>query len=219
MRKLPSPKIYEQEIKYMPWGILIKEILGWIVKNAPQKSNVLDLMCGPGQLLSKIRTDRKDLSLTGVDDDQRYIDFAKNKYPTINFICADVLNWQTDERYDLILVTGGLHHIPYDQQTTLLNKVAELLNENGTCILADPYIDNYSSEKERKIAAAKLGHEYIKAVIENNASDEIISASIDILSNDILPRGEYKNSKEKTKKLISPFFSKVGDDEIPLGHS
>jgi len=208
MKQLPRPEIYEQEIKYMPWGILIKEVLRWTVKNTPQKANVLDLMCGPGQLLNQIKASRKDLTLTGVDNDKRYINFASKKYPDIKFICTDALDWQTKDKYDLVLVTGGLHHVPYDQQSTFLGRIVRILNKKGVCILADPYIDDYSNEQERKVAAARLGYEYIKAVIENDAPDEIVSAAIDILTNDVLPNGEYKNSVVKTKKLISSLFSR-----------
>ena len=31
----------------------------------------------------------------------------------IEFNIADALSWNTDKKYDLILCTGGIHHLPY----------------------------------------------------------------------------------------------------------
>lgn len=209
MKQLPRPETYEDEIRYMPWGILMEEILARVIQDTPKNSSVLDLMCGPGQLIGQIAQSRKDLSFTGVDNDARYIDFAKKKYPANKFVCADAISWETEDKYDLITITGGLHHVPFKKQPQFLTKIVRLLANDGTCLVADPYIDDYGNEKERKLAAAKLGYEYIKAVIENNAPDDLVSATIDILSNDLLPHGEFKNSIKKTKRLLSPLFSEI----------
>jgi trans-aconitate methyltransferase len=209
MKRLPSPETYEKEELFMPWGTLTKEILNWILKEVSANQKIIDLMCGPGQLLGKIQSKRKDLQLTGLDTDKRYIKFASIKYPFINFINDDILKWKTKIKYNLVLVTGGIHHIPYNKKRIVIKSIYDLLDNNGVCIIADPFIDNYVNEKQRKIAAAKLGYEYIKAVITNNAPDEIVSAAIDILFNDVLPKGEYKTSITKFRNIIDPIFSKV----------
>jgi len=209
MKQLPKPEIYEKEELYMPWGILMKRVLEWVIVNAPSGGKVIDLMCGPGQLLGKIQESRNDLKLTGLDNDKRYTDFAASSYPNISFICEDILNWKSQDSFDLVIVTGGIHHIPYEEKENVIKSIYNSLSQNGVCVMADPFIDEYKDEKQRKIAAAKLGYEYMKAVIEKNAPDEIISASIDILSNDVLPNGEYKTSVKKINDDIDNLFSKI----------
>jgi len=209
MKQLPNPETYEKEILYMPWGVLVKDVLELTINNAKKDGKVLDLMCGPGQLLSKIKEKRRDLLLTGVDIDKRYIEFALANFPDINFIYANALDWKTEERFDTILITGGVHHVPYEKKKDIIIKIASLLAEDGFCVLADPFVDDYANEKERRSAAAKLGYEYIKAVLEKDAPDEIVSASIDILANDVLPNGEYKTSISKMIDLLKPVFTTI----------
>lgn len=208
MKQLPDPKIYEKEFKYMPWGVLIRDVLRLVLR-VRKESKVLDLMCGPGYLLSKIHEKRKDLFLTGVDIDSRYIRYARRKYKGIDFVKADSLKWQSRAKFDLVLCTAGLHHLPYAQHEKFIRKISNLLAPEGFCILADPYVAKYSNEKQRKLAAAELGFNYLKATIENNSSDDVIAATIDILFNDVLPKGEYKTFIDRVKKFAKKYFGDV----------
>lgn len=208
MKELPTPEVYEKEFKYMPWGTLIEQVLDYLEQQTPKEAKVLDLMCGPGYLLGKIKQLRPDLNLTGVDIDKRYIDFAKEKYQDIHFFASDSMGWQTDDKFDLIICTAGVHHLPYEKQEEFIKKIFTLLKEDGFCIIADPYIDDYSNEKERLLAASKLGYEYLVAVIENNAPEDIISATVDILNNDVM-KSEFKTSIKKNKEIFAKYFSFV----------
>ncbi|QQR92377.1 MAG: methyltransferase domain-containing protein [Candidatus Iainarchaeum archaeon] len=208
MNDLPSPEVYEKEFKYMPWGELINDLLQLIERDVKPQSELLDLMCGPGYLLSKISTMRPDLKLTGVDIDKRYTHYTRNKYSSIECITADVLKWQTNRKFDTIVCTGGIHHIPYPQQHAIVQKIFTLLNDDGFCIVADPYVSDYSNEEERKLAAAELGYEYLAAVIRKNAPNEIITAAVDILENDLFMT-EYKTSVKKNTLLFKKYFSSV----------
>lgn len=193
----------------MPWGLLIKKVLSYVMKTAPRGGRVLDLMCGPGYLLSKLQARRKDLYFTGVDIDPRYVRYAKKKYPKIEWMQADSVRWESKKKFDIILCTGGLHHLPYTQHKRFLQKLSHLITKNGVCIVADPYIAPYRTEKDRRLAAAKLGSEYLEAVLLNNAPDDMVSASIDIMHNDILPHGEYKTYPGRIQKLSARYFSSV----------
>lgn len=209
MKSLPAPGIYEKEFKFMPWGDLIREIAEWIIKNAPPHSTVLDLMCGPGYLLGLLARARKDLFLTGLDIDGRYIDFARHKYKSVRFILADILNWQPDRMYNLVLCTGGFHHIHFDKQHLLLELITQCLEEKGVCILADPFIDPYTNELERRLAATQLGYEYLKAVIRREAPNDIVASAILILYGDILLDGEYKTFLGNFLKMARLLFSEI----------
>jgi len=208
MRELPKSEVYEKEFKFMPWGILIREILTIIEKETPKEGKVLDLMCGPGYLLGKINNIRSDLLLEGVDINEEFIQFAKKKYLNISFEAADVTLWNSTNKYDLILCTAGIHHLPYDKQSSFLEKVSKLLKSEGFAIFADPYIDDYSNEIERKKAAAKLGHEYLITTINKGASDDVIKATVDIIHNDVMGF-EYKTSLKKLEPIFRKLFSQI----------
>jgi len=213
MKKLPEAEEYVKEFEYFPWGDLIKEILDILEKKLPKNAKILDLMCGPGYLLGKLNKKRSDLKMIGVDIDGGFIRDAQKKYPNIKFEKEDVLKWQTDEKFDAIVCTGGVHHLKYKNQEEFIRKIASLLNKNGFCIIADPYIENYKSEKERKLRALKLGSEYLKVVIKKDAPNELIAAAIDIKFNDLMGF-EYKTSMKKMLPIFKKFFSRIEKHKI-----
>ncbi len=212
MRELPKSEVYEQEFEFMPWGTLIDKILATIQNEAPKNGSVLDLMCGPGYLLGEIAKRRPDLTLEGTDISDEFIQHAERKYPDISFQVADVLSWTPSKKYDVVLCTGGIHHLPYDRQAPFLETIPALLNPNGFAVFADPYVDDFSNELERKQSAAKLGYEYMVATMKNGANDEIVKATVDILYNDVMGF-EYKTSLKKLEPVFKRLFSNVEIDK------
>lgn len=212
MQNLPSAAIYNEEIKFMPWGILIAQIEELIAGSVPHNGEVLDLLCGTGNLLGRLYTHRPDVVYTGVDLENEYIEFARRSYPQLNFEVGDVLEWSNGKSYDVVVVTGGLHHLPYDRQASFVLKVSGLLKQGGFAIIADPYIDNYldesESESERKLAAAKLGYEYLIATINNGAPDGVVEATAGLITNDVLGV-EFKTAVAKIRPIFETYFSSI----------
>lgn len=208
MQNLPSAQVYEKEFKYMPWGILIHEVEDYILKNTPEGGSLLDLLCGPGYLLGRLLDKRKDLVCHGVDLESEFIQYACKKYPDVTFEVADAFTWKSEQEYDVVLVTAGLHHLPYEQQEDFIKKISTLIKKDGFAIIADPYIGDYSNEEERKIAGAKLGYEYLVATIKNGGENDVIDAAIGVLTNDV-NLVEWKTSIDKNKPIFDKYFSNV----------
>mgnify|MGYP001569014637 CR=1 FL=1 len=212
MRELPKSEVYEQEFEFMPWGTLIDKILVIIQNEAPRNGSVLDLMCGPGYLLGEIAKRRSDLGLEGADISDEFIQHAQRKYPDISFRVVDVLSWTLSKKYNVVLCTGGIHHLPYDKQAPFLETIPTLLKPNGFAVFADPYVDDFSNELERKQSAAKLGYEYMVATMKNGAPDDIVKATVDILYNDVMGF-EYKTSLKKLEPVFRRLFPNVEIDK------
>jgi SAM-dependent methyltransferase len=208
MQNLPTAEVYEKEFTYMPWGRLVVEVEKFVLTNAPKGAKVLDLLCGPGYLLGKLQKQRNDIAYLGVDLETGFIEHARKLYPSINFEVADAARWESDQNYDVILCTAGLHHLPYQQQEPFIEKISKLLKPGGFAIIGDPYIDDYVNETERKLAGAKLGYEYLDVTIKNGGTDDVIKAAIDVMSNDVL-LVEYKSSVKKIKPLFEKYFDIV----------
>ena len=206
--ELPEAALYEAELRYMPYRDSLSRVLSLVVRDAPRSSRVLDLMCGTGFLLGKIAEQARDLVLVGVDIDPRYITHGKKAYPGIGFECGNVLDWQSESLYDLILCTGALHHVEYELQGKALANTVTLLKPGGTVIISDCYIDDYDNEVDRQIAAAKLGYEYLIATIANGAPPNVVEETVKILRNDVM-REEFKTSLAKRLALLGSFFTKV----------
>ncbi|MFZ5955313.1 MAG: class I SAM-dependent methyltransferase [Nanoarchaeota archaeon] len=206
--ELPDSEIYEQELEYMPYKDSLNKVISYISENAPQNGSLIDLMCGPGYLLGKIALARRDLKLEGSDIDERYISFATQKYPHLKFKLEDVLSLNPEKQYDIVMCTGALHHVPYDKQEEAVRKMTSLVKPNGFLLISDCYIDDYANETQRRIAAVKLGHEYLKETIQNGAPEEVIIPTIEILANDVLMK-EFKTSLKKRTEIFKRLFSNV----------
>ncbi len=209
MKALPAPEVYGEEFIYFPWGRLIDKVISLVDEHSPKSASFLDLMCGPGYLLHRISEIRPDLKLSGLDICKDFLQHAESTCSDIDLILKDVLRFRADSPYSVITCTGGLHHISYEDQYSLLEVIGDSLADDGFVIIADSLIDGYSDEKQRRLAAAKLGHEYLCAAIRSEAPDTVIEAAINILYNDVLCKGEYKTSSGRIKDMLNDFFSDI----------
>lgn len=208
MQNLPTPETYEKEYEYMPWGKLIGEVEALVTRIVPQQGTVLDLLCGTGYLLGRLKAERPDIEYIGVDLEAAYIAFAQAQHPDIHWIVADASVWDPQTQFDVIVCTGGVHHLPYEKQEPFIEKIATLIGDDGIAIIADPYIADYMNETGRKLAAAELGYEYLRVVTENNASEDVIQATSQLIDNDI--QGiEFKTSIAKIEPIFAKHFARV----------
>lgn len=211
MAKLPTASILELEPLYFPWGDTMRKVIKIAVEQIPQGASVLDVMCGSGLLLGILQALRPDLKLTGVDINEDFIAYAKRRYDGIVFEVCHVLGWLNDhtDEFDVVLCTGGIHHLSFEKQSGLISGVASHIKRPGFFISAEPYIAPFSNEHERRIAAVKLDTQQLLATFEKFPPQAIIEVALDILRNDLLLDGEYKNSLEKSYEVFSKYFKKI----------
>ena len=136
------------------------------------------------------------------------IQHAASHYPGIAFEVADAFTWETSQKFDAIICTGGVHHLPDEQQEAFIAKLASLVSKRGFAIIADPYIGNYNTPEERLVAAARFGYEYLDATIKNGATPDVIDAAVQCLRNDVLLI-EWKTSARKRLAMLKPYFKNI----------
>jgi SAM-dependent methyltransferase len=207
-KQLPEAEIHELGLRYWPYALSQQAVLEEVVRLAPPNGRLLDIMCGPGNLLGRIANIRPDLKLTGVDKKPQYVQYLAKTYPEIISVWGDVLHWHPATPFDIVICTGSLHHLPYNLQEKAIASIASMVKPGKPVILSDCYIDDYSDEVERKKAAEKLGHEYMQATIQNGAPDDVLAWTMDITWNDVFQK-EYKTSIVKRLPLLEKRFCKV----------
>jgi SAM-dependent methyltransferase len=102
---------------------------------------VLDLGCGTAEYAELFDPAR----YRGVDIHPGYIAFAQKRRPSHRFVVADVRTWTgEDDRFDLVMVNGVLHHLDDDAVAEFLATAKRLTKPGGTLLviedvdLADP---------------------------------------------------------------------------------
>tara|TARA_B110001454_G_scaffold209951_1_gene223988 strand:- start:1638 stop:2444 length:807 start_codon:yes stop_codon:yes gene_type:complete len=98
------------------------------------KGNVLDVGCSTGEFLNKLHKVSK-LNLYGIDTDESAISVAKNKCDsTIDFVNTDLINYQTNLKFDCIIFRGSFQFLGHDLKKTL-EKISKISSNNCKIII------------------------------------------------------------------------------------
>jgi len=93
----------------------------------------LDVGCGAGGRLVR-RMQENGLTVTGIDVSAEMIRLARQNHPESHFQVADIVSWQTEERFDLILAWDSIFHLPLAAQKPTVEKLCALLAEGGVLV-------------------------------------------------------------------------------------
>jgi len=103
----------------------------WIKSGA--RLRVVDLATGSGDIPRLIaeygRKVGAELRIDALDRQSATLEIAKklsSNYPEINFREANILEWESDEPYDLVLCTLALHHFSEEDAVRLLERSRKL---------------------------------------------------------------------------------------------
>ena len=101
---------------------------------------ILDLGCGNGRLVEIFGS--KPIEYTGIDNSEKLIEIARQKYPGHDFRIFDGLKIPFPDNYfDAIFCIAVLHHIPDDQlRQEFLKEVKRVLKPSGKMILSVWYL-------------------------------------------------------------------------------
>jgi SAM-dependent methyltransferase len=114
-------------------------------------NDVLEPMCGyaDGKRILERRL-RTEFSYQGFDYSENVIDRLRSLDPTLNVSRADVTTFEPSrESYDLIILLGGLHHVP-EAAPDVVVKLAAALRPGGVLINLEPTNGNPITRRIRE---------------------------------------------------------------------
>lgn len=141
------------DISYL--NVILPLVIEESINLSFSNSSIIDVGCGCGFLTNQVyQNGRKNI--IGVDISPISVKYAKEKYPYINFYCADICHFDIAQKFDLCLAIMTLNNIPdIDGFFTAMNKS---LKRYGKMIVMIPHpyfwpinhlhCQNYSYEKE-----------------------------------------------------------------------
>lgn len=122
------------------------------VSGAKQKTNLLDLACGPGNVSAFIKKMQPDIEICCVDLSEDMLEIAKNKIEDGEFYKADILDITIPKRkYDLIVCAFGLPYIESDKISTFVKEVNRF-SKKGTAIYISCMAGNLIEEEPMSFA-------------------------------------------------------------------
>jgi SAM-dependent methyltransferase len=125
-------------LKHLLWRAFLQDKTGLF---APVVS-VLEPMCGYSEGRKILRAHlASDIRYSGFDYSQSLVEEARSMYPTERIDCQDITQWTPDEEHDLVIVIGGLHHVPHHTER-VLRSIHDALKPGGHFINFEPTQNN-----------------------------------------------------------------------------
>ncbi|MET8331113.1 class I SAM-dependent methyltransferase [Streptomyces sp. NPDC005181] len=127
----------------------LQELLA-VVDDLPIAGDVLELACGTGQWTPRIAA--RAHSVTAVDAAAEVLALARARTasPTVQFLEADLFEWQPPRRYDTVFFAFWLSHVPPTRLPDFWNTVAAALAPGGKAIFID---DGPAAAAEEEVLA------------------------------------------------------------------
>ena len=134
-------------------GQFINRSVEWIAShfNIHSQTSVADFGCGPG--LYTIRLAEKGADVTGIDFSERSIRYATEtaaqKGLDINYVRQNYLEFETDKRFDLIMmIMCDFCALSPAQRRTMIRKFSTLLKPQGAVLLDVYSLASFDQRKE-----------------------------------------------------------------------
>lgn len=128
----------------------IKDLLAHLP--ATEVATAVDIGCGPGNSTELLHARFPAALVSGMDSSEDMIAAARRRLPGLRFEVADIVTWQDNKRYDLILANAALQWVP--DHRTLFPSLIDKLNPGGSLAVQMP--DNFEEPAHqlmRSIAA------------------------------------------------------------------
>ncbi|OKH52097.1 hypothetical protein NIES2101_15770 [Calothrix sp. HK-06] len=146
----------------------------------------LDLGCGSG--VYAVYLAQHGFDVTAIDFVPDALEMvqqrAKKMQVTINFVEADVLEWKTDDKFDLVFDSGCLHGIANIQKRLQYKQqILKWLTPNGSFVLSHFNRRNFFDWRPigpiRKIRS-EINSLFAPELIEKDYDDEIASSALPV---------------------------------------
>ena len=112
-------------------------------------SNVLEPMCGYAEGYSILKENLKiDLEYTGFDFSEKMVNYSKENNPDLNIFQEDIVNFKMKDKFDCIILIGGLHHVYNFIDASVVN-IYDSLKVGGYFINFEPTHNSLITKKIR----------------------------------------------------------------------
>jgi cyclopropane fatty-acyl-phospholipid synthase-like methyltransferase len=139
----------------------INKSVDWIISqfDIREGKSVADFGCGPGLYTERLA--KTNAAITGIDFSKNSIEYARNRARdeklNINYVNQNYLEFNSDDKYDLIvMIFCDFCALSPGQRKVLLEKFKILLNPDGSILLDVHSLNAFNQTEERAAYAVNL---------------------------------------------------------------
>lgn len=147
--------IYDETTQYLllNYDDILNRAIQKIDYSKNSNFSILDLGCGTGNLIKKIRENYPKAKIYALDFSNAMIDVSKEKnIPNIKYICADMFDLEHEHLpyFDIIITSFVFHNFKsIEEHDRIIKKIYNHLSINGKVIIAD-LVNLVEPRKKRK---------------------------------------------------------------------
>lgn len=134
-------------------GEFIGRSVEWIVSHfgVDDETAIADFGCGPGLYASRLA--EKGADVTGIDFSANSLEYAKGvaaeKGLSIEYACCNYLEYETDKKFDLIImIMCDFCALSPEQRKVLLSKFRSMLKDGGQVLLDVYSLESFDKREE-----------------------------------------------------------------------
>lgn len=114
----------------MPWA------LSKVIEHTSEDSTILDVGCGCGFITNAVYN-RNRRNIEGIDLSCRSIEYCRERYPHIPFVCQDIYTVPKISKYDLCIAIMVANNVP--DMEAFFAIMHAVLQKNGKVVLVIPH--------------------------------------------------------------------------------
>lgn len=144
------------------------------IQFTPKRGKAIDIGCGSSGRLIDLFI-QEGFEAEGLDISPVMVEKAKLKHPDVKFHLADIVSWDSEERYSFISAWDSVWHVPLHLQEQTTVKLLSLLDVEGVLIFTTGGVDEAGDGKNdflgQPLYHAALGvNNLLSVIIENGGN-------------------------------------------------
>ncbi len=160
-----------------------RERITRITSILPLDVPTLELACGTGMWTEALA--RRTGDLTAIDASPEALEIARRRCPaSVRFVCADILRWVPDRRYQLIFFGFWLSHVPPPRVAGFFSMLRRALTASGQVIFVDEDVSQASKEQataDPEIVERSLPDGTVHRLVKVFVDPPLLQARLDAL--------------------------------------
>jgi SAM-dependent methyltransferase len=147
------------QLQYWSWGMYYLGGIHVVLDQLEPWSfdSLINVGCGDGRFLRELAAKRPSVDTLDIDYSELSIAMARGMNPDLDYEVIDLLSEDVGRQFNVATAVEVLEHIPPDDLTTFVERIAGLLVEDGRFVLTVPHENKPVQDKHyQHFSAADL---------------------------------------------------------------